>query len=94
MALDRDSQSVKFVKPDVLNSTSLSVGKDHGLTDKLSASLLERAEDRRSLEFSNQCSLGDLEKRSSAAKCSDGATPIGSVRGHGHSTLLLSGFNS
>jgi hypothetical protein len=35
VALDRDSQSVKFVKPDVLNSASLSVGEDHGPTDKL-----------------------------------------------------------
>ena len=45
MALDPDSQSVKFVKPDVLNSASLSVGEDHGPTDKLRASLIERAED-------------------------------------------------
>ena len=81
---------MKFVKPDVLNSASLSVGEDHGPTDKLRASLLERAENRRSLEFSfHGCSLGELEKRSSAANSSDGATPIGSVLGYGHSTLLF-----
>jgi hypothetical protein len=48
MALDRDSQSVKFVEPDVLYRASLSVREDHGLSDKLRASLLERAEYRRS----------------------------------------------
>jgi len=44
MALDRDPQAVKFVKPDILYRTSLSVREDHGLSDKLRASLLERAE--------------------------------------------------
>ena len=44
MALDRDPQAVKFVKPDILNRTSLTVREDHGLSDKLRASLLERAE--------------------------------------------------
>jgi hypothetical protein len=44
MALDRDPQAVKFVKPDILYRTSLSVREDHGLSDKLNASLLERAE--------------------------------------------------
>jgi hypothetical protein len=48
MALDRDSQSVKFVEPDVLYRARLSVREDHGLSDKLRASLLERAEYRRS----------------------------------------------
>jgi hypothetical protein len=47
MALDRDPQAVKFVKPDVLYRTSVSVGEDDGLSDQLRASLLERAEDRR-----------------------------------------------
>jgi hypothetical protein len=64
---------VKFVKPDVLNSASLSVGEDHGATNKLRASLLERAKDRRNLEFNfYRCSLGELEKRARAAECSDG----------------------
>jgi hypothetical protein len=31
MTLDRDSQAVKFVKPDILYRTSLSVCEDHGL---------------------------------------------------------------
>jgi hypothetical protein len=44
MALDRDPQAVKFVKPDILNRTSLTVREDHGLSEKLRASLLERAE--------------------------------------------------
>jgi hypothetical protein len=44
MALDRDPQAVKFVKPDILYRTSLSVREDHGLSEKLNASLLERAE--------------------------------------------------
>jgi hypothetical protein len=44
MALDRDPQAVKFVKPDILYRTSLSVREDHGLSDKLRAGLLERAE--------------------------------------------------
>jgi hypothetical protein len=35
MALDRDSQAVKFVKPDILYRTSLSVREDHGLSEKL-----------------------------------------------------------
>ena len=48
MALDREPQAVKFVKPDILNRTSLTVREDHGLSDKLRASLLERAEYRRS----------------------------------------------
>ena len=47
MTLDRDPQAVKFVKPDILYRTSLSVREDHGLSDKLRASLLERAEYRR-----------------------------------------------
>jgi hypothetical protein len=44
MALDRDPQAVKFVKPDILNRTSLTVREDHRLSDKLRASVLERAE--------------------------------------------------
>jgi hypothetical protein len=48
MALDRDSQAVKFVKPDVFYRAGLSVCEDHGPSDQLRASLLERAEDRRS----------------------------------------------
>jgi hypothetical protein len=48
MALDRDPQAVKFVKPDILYRASFTVREDHGLSDKLRASLLERAEDRRS----------------------------------------------
>jgi len=44
MALDRDPQAVKFVKPDILYRTSLSVREDRGLSDKLRAGLLERAE--------------------------------------------------
>jgi hypothetical protein len=46
--LDRDPQAVKFVEPDVLCRASLSVCEDHGPSDKLRASLLERAEYRRS----------------------------------------------
>jgi hypothetical protein len=38
MALDRDPQAVKLVKPDVLYRSSLSVREDHGLSDQLRAS--------------------------------------------------------
>ena len=44
MAPDRDPQAVKFVKPDILYLTSLSVREDHGFSDKLRASLFEGAE--------------------------------------------------
>jgi hypothetical protein len=58
MALDRDLQAVKFVKPDILYRTSLSVREDHGLSDKLRAILLERAEYGRGEDFSfHGCSL-------------------------------------
>ena len=48
VALNGDSQTVKLVKPNVLDRTSLSVREDHRPSDKLTASLLERAEYRRS----------------------------------------------
>ena len=48
MALDRDSQAVKVVKPDVFYRAGLSVCEDNGPSDQLRASLLERPEDRRS----------------------------------------------
>jgi hypothetical protein len=35
VALDRDSQAVKFVEPDVLYRASLSVCEDHGPSDRL-----------------------------------------------------------
>jgi len=53
VALDGDSQTVKLVKPDPLHSPGLSVGQGHGLADKLSLGLLERAEDRRRVELNN-----------------------------------------
>jgi hypothetical protein len=46
VAPDRDSETVMFVKPNVIHRPGLSVGEDHGLADKLSLSSLERAEDR------------------------------------------------
>ena len=72
MALDRDPQAVKFVKPDILYRTSLSVREDRGLSDKLRAGLLERAE---IVEARISASMGaafdELEKRPGAAECSD-----------------------
>jgi hypothetical protein len=46
VADDGDSQAMKFVKPDVLNCSGLTVHEDHGLADKLGLRLFERAEDR------------------------------------------------
>jgi hypothetical protein len=46
VAPDRDSQTVKLVKPNLLHGPGLSVGEDYRLADKLSLRLLERAEDR------------------------------------------------
>jgi hypothetical protein len=43
---DRDSQAVKFIKPDVVNRSGFSVREYHGLTDKLGLRFLELAEDR------------------------------------------------
>ena len=43
---DRDAQAMHVVEPNALNRTSLAVGKDHGLADKLSLGSLELAEDR------------------------------------------------
>jgi hypothetical protein len=37
---------VHFVEPNALHRTGLSVGEDHGFTDKLGVSLFELAEDR------------------------------------------------
>jgi hypothetical protein len=39
--LDRDSQAVQFVQPYFLYRPGLSIGEDHGFTDKLSLCLLE-----------------------------------------------------
>jgi hypothetical protein len=46
VAPDRDSQTVMLVKPNVLHRPGFAVSEDHGLADKLSLRLLERAEDR------------------------------------------------
>ena len=44
MAPDRDPQAMKFVKPDILYRTGLSIREDHGFSDKLRASLFESTE--------------------------------------------------
>jgi hypothetical protein len=46
VALNRDSQAVMLVKPNLLHRPGFSIGEDYGLADKLSLGLLERAEDR------------------------------------------------
>jgi len=46
VALNRDSQTVRFIKPHFFHRPGLSIGEDYGLADKLRLSLLERAEDR------------------------------------------------
>ena len=45
LALDRNSQTMKLVKPNLLHGPSLSIGEDYGLADKFNLSLLELAED-------------------------------------------------
>jgi hypothetical protein len=45
LALDRNSQTVKLVKPYLIDRPGLSISKDYGLADKFSLSLLELAED-------------------------------------------------
>jgi hypothetical protein len=50
---------VHFVKPNTLHCTGLSVGKDHGLADKLSLRLLELAEDVDARRFT--VGMGDPE---------------------------------
>ena len=45
VAFDRDSQAMPFVEPNVLDRSSLSVGKDHRLANEFGPSLFERAED-------------------------------------------------
>jgi hypothetical protein len=45
LALDRNSQAVKLVKPNLLHGPGLSISEDYGLADKFSLSLLELAED-------------------------------------------------
>jgi hypothetical protein len=45
VAFDGDSQAVYLVKPNVLNGSSLSIGKYDSLADKLSLGLPELAED-------------------------------------------------
>jgi hypothetical protein len=46
MARDRNSETVKLVKPTPLHGPSLSIGKDDGLADKLRPGNIERAKDR------------------------------------------------
>jgi hypothetical protein len=46
MARDRNSETVKLVKPNPLHGPSLSIGKDDGLADKLRPGNIERAKDR------------------------------------------------
>ncbi len=46
MAFDRDSQAVKFVKPNVFYRACLAVGENDSLADEFSLRRLERAEDR------------------------------------------------
>jgi hypothetical protein len=55
---DRDSQAVKFVKPNFLHLPGHSIGEDYGLADKLGLSLLELAEDRgrRTITIGMRCS--------------------------------------
>jgi len=51
VASDRDSQTVKLIKPDALHRAGLSVGENHGLADKLGLGLFERVEDCRRTEL-------------------------------------------
>jgi hypothetical protein len=46
VTLDRDAQTMGFVKPNVLHRPGLSIHENHGLADQFSLGLPERAEDR------------------------------------------------
>jgi hypothetical protein len=48
---DRDSQTVQFVKPNVLHRSGLAVSENHGLADELRLGLLECAENHRRTEL-------------------------------------------
>jgi hypothetical protein len=43
---DRDSQTVRFIEPNVLHRPGFAIGEDYGLADKFSLRLLEHVEDR------------------------------------------------
>jgi hypothetical protein len=47
VSLDRDSQTVKLVQPNILNRSSFSIGENDSLADKLGLRVPERGEDRR-----------------------------------------------
>jgi hypothetical protein len=51
MAPYGESQTMQLVKPNVVHRPGLSIGQDYSLTDKISMSLFERAEDRRGAKF-------------------------------------------
>jgi hypothetical protein len=53
MSLDGNSQTMKFVQPDILNRSSLSVGKNDGLAHKFGLRVPKRDEDRRRAEIHN-----------------------------------------
>jgi hypothetical protein len=51
VTLDRDSQAVKFVQPNILNRSGLSVGEDDGFADELRLHVPERGKDGRGAEL-------------------------------------------
>jgi hypothetical protein len=53
VAGDGNSQAVKFVKPDVLHRSGLSIHQNDGLADKFGLRLFEGAEDGRRAELHN-----------------------------------------
>jgi hypothetical protein len=63
MATNRNSQSVEFVEPDIIDCTGLPIGEDHGLSDQVGLRLLQSGEDRgRAVLESGQ---GNLRERCS-----------------------------
>src|ERR1700731_1825243 len=53
VSLDRNSQTMKFVQPNILNRSSLSVGENDGFAHEFRLSVPKRDEDRRRAEIHN-----------------------------------------
>jgi hypothetical protein len=61
MALDRDSQAVQFVKPNVVHCPSLSIGENDGLGEKFILGSLVFIQDRRCADVHNWHGIPRLE---------------------------------
>lgn len=72
VALNRDSQSVRFVQPNTIYRPGLSVGEDHGFADKLPMGVLKLVENSGRADFRSW--HGDPRQRLSGLVC------IGKVR--------------